>query len=253
MSKNSTYQQFSPSEEALSEVIDSFWVHHNPAQETERVIIAPDSFFKMLVYVQNNKVVNYFKTGIWTEPKPIDIPPQTYVLGCRFNILAPEYLFRTEIAKLKNTSKQLDLSYLGLDEMVFENHSDVIKQWEKNLLKERGKKAIEPHKKRMAQAIYQAKGSLSASELSNQIFLTNRTINRYLNKYMGLSLKSYISIQRAFQAYIKIRKGELSPTLEFYDQSHYIREVKKYAGESPKQIFKGINDRFIQFRNIKQN
>jgi len=245
----STYQHFLPSDK-LAEVVDSFWVHHNPTNNVENIMIAPDSFFKILIYVQNGKIVNYFKTGIWTEGKEINIPPQTYTFGCRFNILAPEYLFQKEIANLRNTTQQLTLDFGNVRSFTFENFTDSVQQWENELLKLRGNRVIDAHKQRLAQAIYNAKGSLSAGELADQIFLTNRTINRYLNKYLGISLKTYITIQRAFQAYIKIRQGDLSPTVDYYDQSHYIREIRKYTGESPRKIFKGINDRFIQFRHI---
>jgi len=249
VSQASRYQQFEPSSK-LSEVIDSFWVHHNPTDQTEHIIISPDSYFKILIYVQKGKIVRYFKTGIWTEPKDIYIPPHTYTLGCRFNILAPEYLFRTEIAELLNTTKQLGYDFLDIRSLTFEDFTLTVGQWENKLLSLRGTKSIEPHKRRLAQIIYNAKGSLSAKELADQIYLTNRTINRYLNRYLGISLKTYIGIQRAFQAYQKIRNGEFSPTSDFYDQSHYIREIKKHTGESPRKIFKGMNDRFIQFRHM---
>ena len=243
------YQHFKPSKK-LVDVIDSFWIHHNPDDQTESISIAPDSFFKILIYVQDGKVINYFLTGIWTEPKMIDIPPKTHTIGCRFNVLAPEYLFQNEVASILNTSKQLDRAFLNIDTYTLSNLDRVIEQWQKELLKIRGNREIASHKLRLAQAIYSTKGSLTASELSDQIFMTNRTINRYLNKYLGISLQTYISIQRSFQAYLNIREGNFSPTKDFYDQSHYIREIKKHTGASPRKIFKGINDRFIQFRHI---
>ena len=245
------YQSFQPIDK-LKDVIDSFWIHQNFQDTVEQVTISPDSYFKILVFVQDGKIINYFKTGIWTEPKEIDIPPKTYVFGSRFNILAAEYLFGYEISHLKNTTKPLSPNYLNIRSLDFSNADSTIVTWQKELLKHKTKlnKPIDLRKLRLAQALYQSKGSLSAKELADQIYMTNRTINRYLNKYFGISLKKYIAIQRAFEAYSHIRKGQLSPTKDFYDQSHYIREIKKHTGTTPRSIFKGINDRFIQLRNI---
>jgi len=251
MKKPSTYAHFSPSRK-LADCVDSFWVHHNPNNEFEQVTIAPDSYFKILMYVQHGKLIQYFKTGIWTEPKEISIPPFTHTIGCRFNILAPEYIFQEEFASLLDSSQQLPTSFLNINRFNFQalTVKEVIKQWENELTALRTKKSIAPHKIRLAEVIYQAKGSLNPKELADQIYLTNRTINRYLNRYIGIPLIKYIAIQRAFQAYLTIRKGDFSPTEDFYDQAHFIREIKKHTGESPRKIFYGINDRFIQLRNI---
>lgn len=248
--QKSIYLHFLPTEN-LSDYIDSFWVHHNPREKSEEIVISPDGFFKILIYVQDGRIINYYQTGIWTEPKYINIPPRTHTFGCRFNLLAPEYLFQTEISELTNTIKQLNLSFLNIEKFKYTDYLLTIKQWEKELLKIRHNKPIAPHKKRLADLIYEAKGKLNASEVANQAYLTNRSINRYLNRYLGISLKTYLSIQRAFQAYIKIKEGDLSLTsLNYYDQPHYIREIKRFTGESPKNIYKGINDRFIQFNHI---
>lgn len=244
----STYKPYSPISK-LSDCVDSLWVHHNPSSEVEELTITPDSFFKILIYVKNGQVTNYYMTGLWTEPKHIPIPPQTHTIGCRFNILAPEYLLQTEVASILNTTRQLPLHFLNVPDFSFEDLDLAIKQFQKALLKIRSDKAIEPHKFRMSQAIYKAKGSLSANELANQIHLTNRTINRYLNKYIGVSLITYINIQRAFKSLHKIPNGELSPTNDFYDQAHFIKEVKRFSGETPKKIFKEIDSKFLQVKN----
>ncbi|SEA05210.1 hypothetical protein SAMN05216365_10744 [Porphyromonadaceae bacterium NLAE-zl-C104] len=43
-----------------------------------------------------------------------------------------------------------------------------------------------------------------------------------------------------------IKEGTLYPDLNYYDQSHYIKETKKYTGESPKKLLKNEDDRFLQ-------
>ena len=96
------------------------------------------------------------------------------------------------------------------------------------------------------------KGNISASEVSQQIYWTNRQINRYLNKYLGVSLKKYLNVQKCYEAYIQIREGKFYPEGDYFDQAHFIREVKKHTGQTPKALFEKQNDRFIQLKNIKR-
>jgi len=60
-------------------------------------------------------------------------------------------------------------------------------------------------------------------------------------------VKAYCKILR-FQASLEhIREGELYPQLNFTDQSHFIKEIKKLSGVSPKELHKNDNGRFLQF------
>ena len=93
-------------------------------------------------------------------------------------------------------------------------------------------------------------GNISASEVSRQIFWTNRQINRYLNKYLGVSLKTYLNIQKIYEAYTHVADGKFFPEQDYFDQAHFIREIKKHTGETPRTLHKHKNDRFIQLSNV---
>ena len=47
-----------------------------------------------------------------------------------------------------------------------------------------------------------------------------------------------------------ISKGLLYPQKDFFDQAHFIKEVKKYTGTTPKELYKNKNDRFLQLSRI---
>lgn len=75
-------------------------------------------------------------------------------------------------------------------------------------------------------------------------------MNRYFNQTFGLSLKAYCNILR-FRASIEhIKQGKLFPELNFSDQAHFIKEVKKLSGVVPKELSKNENDRFIQLSTL---
>jgi AraC-like DNA-binding protein len=102
-------------------------------------------------------------------------------------------------------------------------------------------------KQQLFELIYSSKGSLTVKELSAKVFWSSRQINRYFNQQFGLSLKVYCNILRFRASLEHIKSGKLFPEENFTDQAHFIREVKKYAGVTPGELFKNKNDRFIQF------
>lgn len=251
MEKTSTYREIEPVDE-LKHFVHSFWMHENLSDKTQTLTIFPDSYFKMVFLLKGKKVVNYFMTGIWTGQKNYAIPAHGTTLGCRLKILAPEFLINREVASIKEAYQQLDLSYLNLNKFDFSTFEGIVSQWTTELLKLQPAKSIQENKLRLSQLLYQLKGDISATEVSEQIFWTNRQINRYLNKYVGISLKKYLNIQKCYEAYIQIREGKLAPEKGYFDQAHFIKEVKKHTGETPKSLFDQQNDRFIQLKNIKQ-
>lgn len=244
------YKEIKPSG-ILEPFVHSFWMHQNFTEEPEVLTILPDSFFKIVFLVRNKKVINYFITGLWTTEKEFITPPNTTNIGCRLKILAPEYLIGKEMAYLINSLEHLDKSYLGIGNFQLTDFRSVVSQWEFELTKKISSKEILPHKLRLSKLLYEVKGNISASEVSTQIFWTNRQINRYLNKYLGISLKTYLNIQKCYELYTDIRQGRLYPDKDYFDQAHLIKEVRKHTGHSPGLLYRGKNDRFIQLKHIR--
>lgn len=251
MNETTKYEEIKPSKH-LEDFVHSFWMHKNIGGTPQLLTISPDSFFKIIFLVQENKIIQYFMTGIWTKNKDFIIPPNTTTFGCRLRILAPEFLINEEIASILDSYKQLELSYLDIVTFTLTDFEFIVKQWETELVKLKPNRLIQPNKLRLSHLLYNANGNLSASEVSDQIYWTNRQINRYLNKYIGISLKKYLNIQRIYASYLQIRKGELYPQKNYFDQAHFIREVKKHTGETPKTLYLKQNDHFIQLKNIQE-
>ncbi len=251
MRAQTTYTELLPSTD-LAELIDSFWKHENLSEHQEETIIFPDSFAKLIIVVINGKIQRYFFTGVWTEQKAFMVPPRSMVFGCRLKVLAPEFLFNQSFSQIKDAIKPVELGFLKVQRLDLSNFETLVNQWQHELRLQRINKEIGSNKLRLSQLLYTAKGALSATEVSEQIYWSNRQINRYLNKWLGLSLKKYLNIQKCYQSYMHIRNGELQPKEDYFDQAHFIKEVKKHTGETPTELFKEQNDRFIQLKNIKE-
>ena len=249
--KSRTYQQLFPSDQ-LEGFIDSYWEHKNICDEPHRMTIFPDSFFKVIIYLVGGRIVSYFLTGLWNKNMEVIVPPQATVYGVKFKILSPEYIFKREIASLLQSHIELDLDFWNMRNFKFGKFEENINQFEAILIEKLSKNPeVEGKKLQLTQILDKMKGKISAEEVSNQIIWSNRQINRYLNKYLGVSLKSYLNIQRVYAAYIQIREGQFFPDDGFFDQAHFIREVKKHTGKTPRELFKEQHDRFIQLKNIQ--
>jgi AraC-like DNA-binding protein len=86
---------------------------------------------------------------------------------------------------------------------------------------------------------------MPVKELADKVFWSSRQINRYFNEQFGISLKAYCNILRFKNSLHHIKDGQLFPDLDFADQAHFIKEVKRFSGVVPKELFKNRNDRFI--------
>jgi len=249
--KTHKYQELYPSEK-LNDFIASYFEARNESSRPEKVTICPDSYFKLIIQLLDGKTVAYFLTGIWAKEVTIVIPPKVTTYGIRFKIIAPEYIFKREIKTLLNTVEQLNKQYFNINNIEFSTFPKIVDQLETLFINKlpSGNEVLS-NRLRLSQFLYSHHEDIKASEVASQIYWSQREINRYMNKYIGVSLKKYLNIQKCYRAYFQIREGEFFPEKGFYDQAHFIREVKKHTGKTPSQLFKGQNDQFIQLKNMK--
>ena len=249
---NNNFTHRTPSDD-LKDYIECFWEHKNDTSTNNTFTVFPDSFFKIILEWKNGKLKAYFLTGIWAKQMVINIPANTTLIGIKFKLLAPEFIFKREISSIIDSNFNLNPDFWNMQDYKFINLPDLADYIESiilNILKHN--KPIEAKKLQLSQLLYLVDGSISVEEVSNQINWSNRQISRYLNKYLGVSLKTYLNIQKCYAAYIQIREGRFFPDDDYYDQAHFIREVKKHTGKTPKELFKQQNDRFVQLKYIQK-
>lgn len=105
---------------------------------------------------------------------------------------------------------------------------------------------------RAVQIINDAHGNISIKKLSETTFYSTRYLADIFDEFIGISPKEY-SVMIRFQSALKILNEsrmnsltDLSNFLGYYDQSHFLREFKKYALLSPsvyKKMIKTVNYR----------
>ena len=233
-----------------SNFIQCFWEYDNQIKNIDYTIL-PDGHFDLIFEIRNNKLSNVSLTGVWTKPINVNIEKNTKLIGVRFKLIAAEYIFKQSIKGILNTRTILPISVFGAENLPFESFnnlthslSDKINYGLQNL------KEIDNRKFKLFKLLYENKGSLSVNTLAENVLWSSRQINRYFNQQYGFSLKTFSNIIKCNSSYSSIAKGQLFPLQEYYDQAHFIKEVKKYTGSTPKELHKNENDRFLQLSTL---
>ena len=224
--------------------IKSFWHFENNSNKTLEYSILPDGCFDLLVFKNDKKQL----TGLWNKKIDISIPKGTRIFAIRFKPLSAEYLFEKSIKEILNSQIQ-NPEIKFIDNLVTETSefNEFVKQVSLKIATKLGtKRGIDTRKEKVFELLFKSKGTIKISELSEKSFWSSRQINRYFNAMFGLSTKQYTNILKVFSTYKDLAKGTLYPQTEYFDQSHFIKEIKKYTGTTPKKLKENKNDRFLQ-------
>jgi AraC-like DNA-binding protein len=244
MNNNFHYKLVRPGK-PLTDFVYSFSLLQNISDNNEAVIV-PNGRIDLIFFKTTDHQFFISLMGLETKPKLMPGLHISTFFAINFNPLAAEYVLHQSVAGILNTGKVLTNNFWGFnaDDL---NKFDVF--CEKASLKIQSflPKDIDERKRTLFEWVFTTNGEISVKELSEKLFWSERQINQYFNHQFGLSLKAYCNILR-FQASLShIKEGKLFPQLNYYDQSHFIKEIKKFSGVSPKELFKNQNDRFLQF------
>jgi AraC-like DNA-binding protein len=239
-------------DKALSAVVESIWMVRNYSEQKREGIIIPDGKIDLFLFEQENTRFEIFISGICTDPIIKPPFPRSTMFAVSFHPIAAEYIFKRSFSDLINKKQTLPSDYWG-----FSNND--LADFNQFCAKACGKitslltKDIDHRKENMFELIYTSQADITVKELSERISWSSRQINRYFNTWLGITLKSYINIIRFSYSLKQLRKGDLYPELNYGDQSHFIREVKKFSGVRPTVLSRNENDRFIQLSLIPKD
>lgn len=100
------------------------------------------------------------------------------------------------------------------------------------------------------------KGKISVEDLLNKYPYSLSSLNRYFKKYLGMTAGLYIRLVKfnsftSLMSWADVKLKDLSDEFNYYDQSHFFKDFKKFAGISPTE-YRGPNYEFLHqaFRYI---
>lgn len=218
----------------------------NNVSSIDKGIIIPNGKIDLILSLSEDGVFRIVLLGLETQPKIAPNEPLLKFFSVSFHPLALEYILKMSVADLLNKGCLLPDNFWGFtvdDLSDFQAFCHKVTAKVVSLLPD----AVDKRKRDLFNEIIDAKGDVKVRQLSEKIAWSPRQINQYFNQYLGVSLKTYCNILR-FQASLRhIWEGNLYPQLNYTDQSHFIKEVKKLSGVSPKELSKNENGRFLQF------
>ena len=240
-----TYRLSKPPD-ILADFVESFWMLESGAEESKDIIVLPDGKIDLFFSRSSTEPFHVTLSGLETAPDQATLAPGTVMFAISFKLLAIEYILQKKVADLIDTATYLPSDFWGFnndDLLDFEAFCRKAAATVQSFLPAE----IDNRKRELFKLIYSTNGNMAVSELAEKVYWSSRQINRYFNQQFGLSLKAYCSILRFRASFTQISAGKLFPQENFADQSHFIREVKKLSGVSPKELKRNRNGRFIQF------
>jgi len=238
--------------EQLKEYVRCYWQLENTTTENLNFTILPDGFFDLIIFYQGDHLEGMFLTGLWTQKVNVAIQPGMKLFGVQFRLLAIEKIIQSSIAPILNGTKYLEKGHWGLDILLVNKDTDLcghFNQYFLSLIDQQ--KKMDSRKYALLNLVNQTKGNQTVDYYSKQVFWSKRQINRYFKSKFGLSLKSYCTILKCAASFSHIKKGKLYPNQNYFDRSHFIKELKKITGSTPKKLAENENDRFLQLSIIK--
>jgi AraC-like DNA-binding protein len=233
----------------LSPFVESFWILVNKSDDVQEMIILPDGRVDVFFSYSNTDAYHVSLMGLETHAEQVSFAPRTLIFAVSFKLLAIEYLLHMSIAEYIGYGCTLPAGLWGISKEDLDDF-DAFCEKVSGKLKTLIPADIDARKMQLFEMIYSSNGTTPVHELSEKVYWSSRQINRYFNQWFGISLKHYCDILRFRASFQHIKEGKLFPEEAFTDQSHFIKNVKKYAGVIPKELSKNKNDRFIQFSTL---
>lgn len=233
----------------LQPFLAGFWRFQNTSDHPYPAIVVPDGHVDIIYTLVNGEILCALR-GLDTTPDQTIVPAHAHFFSINFKLLAVEYLIHAPIADMINNGKILPADWWDIQPDDLQNF-DTFCNKISNKLTILLPTSIDQRKQQLFDLIYTSNGTITVTELAEKTFWNSRQINRYFNEWFGISLKSYCNIVRMSTSFKAISEGKLFPELDYTDQNHFIKEIKKYTGVTPKELYKNSNNRFAIIAALK--
>jgi AraC-like DNA-binding protein len=255
------YQTFVPAAD-LSTFIKCYWTLESPAEANPGIQrIVPDGCMEMIfhygdLYKQYREDGSFliqprcFVFGQITQPLDIEPTGDTGIFAVRFFPDGFTPFATLPLQQMENKAVSLQVLF-GNDGVAIENdllsaatseaRIGIIEKFllQRLVLPE----AIDRIAKSSVEVLMQLNGQLSVGELSDQLNIHRRQLERRFSAVIGLSPKQLAKIIR-LQSTLKLLAKKQFTSLtaiayegEYYDQAHFIRDFKEFTGMSPKKFY----------------
>lgn len=265
MTKNFKYQEY-PAPDYLSAYIKSFWTFEQTIKKHSELKFSPipDGFPGMIFQLSDKPIfhdteLNNMPTIFVFRPtmirKQMILSGEIATLGIYFYPSAIKTIFGFDVNTITEDClgydliSQKDYQNILIAITSLPNHRQRIDYLSKYFYKKIETNQSNSQKVDFAvQKILQSDGQIHLQELLNTLNISERSLERYFKEFIGINPNKYIRLCR-FNASLQNIKTlnyekltEIAYDLGYADQSHFIREFKKFSGISPLKFLNGEKD-----------
>jgi AraC-like DNA-binding protein len=258
------YQKFLPCEQ-LAPFVECYYIWENETADRSFSVESPpnaytaivfnyaDDYYVSTIKVHKQKVPKQFLVGQLTYSYTLHLPGKIGIAAIVFKPAGIASIFARSMFAF--TEERTDLSVV-LEKAIIENTAGEISSTgdakekadflEKFVLHFYNVRKPAPDLvDEAANLIVANHGKVNINELCNEIFISRRQFERRFLQKVGLSPKYYARLRRI--GYIcsvmagkeDVNWQDLYYDLDYYDQSHFIKDFKIFTGRSPSDYVKG--------------
>lgn len=235
---------------SVSHFVHSFWMLENETGNDVPATVLPNGMVDLILIKTDTLDWEIVIRGIDTKPSEVKIAANTKMFSVGFKLLAVEYLLHDSIKDVLNEGRIITNDFWQFEESDTKDLESFCRKVTEMIVAT-VHEDIDNRKQKLFELIYATEGSVTVKELAEQVFWSSRQINRYFNQQFGISLKTYCNILRFGASFKHISDGNLYPEQNFTDQNHFIKEIKKYAGVTPKELRNNKDGQFVNITAIK--
>jgi AraC-like DNA-binding protein len=104
----------------------------------------------------------------------------------------------------------------------------------------------------LVRTVWRRGGDVRVADLCAELGLSERTVERVFASAVGMSPRSFIRLNRFLDACAKLRRGDwnrltkLAHDCGYYDQAHFIADVRAFAGMTPTELAAAPDFSFLE-------
>ena len=251
---------YSPNEQ-LKKYVQCYWVLDNITTQnsilTQKIIsdgsnglifniASPISLTISETEISN--LSDVFITGATAKPTYLTINNKTKLIGIRFNIGGSYPFFDENLNNYIDTARSVDnTNFNNILKNIRDitNIDNIIKILDNFLIDSIIEEKIEKSDfiLEVIKSIFQ-NNNLTKDELCQNFNISQRQLERRFKEVVGLSIKQILSIIKIHNSRQTIRNNDFSTLTQvgynsnYCDQSHFIKEFKKFTDTTPKKYYK---------------
>jgi len=263
------FKEFKPSE-SLNQFVELYWQGDFNIQRlnllSQRVI--PNGYVELIIHTSDVHCIlyknttwsfspNYTIIGLYTEPYIVQFNSHVKVFGIRFKPEGVYNVFGVPASEFKATYDDME-NVLGQEFRDYchrlrdaKDMHQKIALTEKYLFRNHQRHNIDAnYVNRAAEIIRQTNGFIRMEELSDQVFISMRQLERAFKNQIGITPKLYMRLSRLNEVQRQLENNKALDFIQitydcgYADQAHFIREFKNFTGEIP-TIFVKDRQEFI--------